>query len=72
MEGFGTELGLVNLLLLAVGAASGTILYRRIQLLLSTEWKKVLKQHNKMWASYMKDKLEEASTDDFSDLTNNE
>ena len=68
VEGLGTELGLLNLFLLMVGAGSAAVLFNRIRLLMSTEWKKVLKQHNKMWAQYMKDRLESGDTGDYSEL----
>ena len=68
MQGLGTELGLFNMVLYAVTAAIVAMFAKRIKLLLTHNWEKHLKRHNKMWADYMKEKLEQASTDDFTEL----
>lgn len=49
-EGLGTELGLLNLLILLSAGATGGMLAKRLQLFLRTDWERILKEHDEMYA----------------------
>ena len=64
MQGFGTELGLLNLALMSIGAAAVIILVAKVKLWLKTDWDTYLRQHKKLWKEYAKAHLDD--TDSFS------
>jgi hypothetical protein len=66
MDGFGTELGLANLFLMAMGAAVAAWLGSKFKILLKVDLEKMVKRHNIMWTHYVKEKLDD--TGDISDL----
>ena len=63
MEGIGSELGVLNLALYALGVGSLLLMVQRIKLLLQTDWVRMLSQHRKMWRVYEKKRMEDSSTD---------
>ncbi len=63
MQGIGSELGMVNLFLYAVGVGVLLMVGQRMKLLLQTEWTTVLSQHRKMWRQHQKKRMEESDTD---------
>ncbi len=60
MQGFGTELGLLNLALMTIGAASILVIVAKVKLWLKTDWDSNLKQHRKMWKEYVKNHLDDS------------
>ncbi len=66
VQGLGTELGVVNLVLMAVGAGVAAWLGRKIKVLMNVDLEKMVKRHNRMWTHYVKETLEDSG--DISDL----
>jgi hypothetical protein len=65
VQGFGTELGLVNMLLYAIAAGVVALFVGKIkfliktdweksQILLKTDWDKIQRQHQRMWTYYVR------------------
>ncbi len=62
MQGFGTELGLLNLALMSIGAAAILVIIAKVKLWLKTDWESNLKQHRKMWKEYVKNHLDDTGS----------
>lgn len=64
MEGFGTELGILNTFLLTVGVGTLMLLAAKVRLWIKTDWEKHLVQHRKMWKDYVKNHLDDTGSFD--------
>lgn len=65
MQGLGTELGLLNMVLYAVTASFVAMFAKRIKFLLTTDWEKVHRRHERMWTHYVRNSDD---TGNFKDL----
>ena len=58
-DGLGTELGMLNTLLLTVGGGTLLFMAQKVKLIIKTDWERHLREHRKMYRDYRKAHLDD-------------
>ncbi len=60
-EGFGSEIGVVNSVVMMFGIAALAFTYKKVKLFLLTDIEKLLRQHRRMWRAHMRAHIDDTN-----------